>query len=148
MTQSAVEAKNDHIAKMGRPLGELFSALWQEVATIHFQWKEYVELFGAKSERIALLNDVAPYFFRMIQDGMWETSLLHLTRLTDPPVTRVRKEEKTNLSVRALPELIGDANLNANVAKLVDDAVEATGFARDWLCRRISDSDLKQSFEQ
>ena len=148
MTQSAVEAKKANIAKMGEPLGEMYSALWQEVATIHFHWKEYVELFGANSERIALLNDVAPFFFRMIQDGLWETSLLHLTRLTDPAVTRVRKEEKTNLTVRALPELIDDANLKANVTKLVNDAVEATGFSRDWRDRRIAHRDLKLALEQ
>jgi hypothetical protein len=148
MTQSAVEAKIANIAKMGEPLGEMYSALWQEVATIHFHWKEYVELFGVNSERIALLNDVASFFFRMIQDGQWETSLLHLTRLTDPAVARVRKEEKTNLTVRAVPELIGDANLKANVDKLVRDAVEATGFARDWRDRRIAHRDLKLALEQ
>jgi hypothetical protein len=145
MTQSAVEAKNANIAKMGEPLGEMYSALWQEVATIHFHWKEYVELFGTKSERITLLNDVAPFFFRMIQDGLWETSLLHLSRLTDPPITRVRKEEKANLTVRALPQLIGDANLKANVTKLVKDAVEATGFARDWRDGRRQQSGCKES---
>src|SRR5580692_4025542 len=111
MTQSANEAKKANIAQMGEALGELYSALWQEVATLHFHWKEYVELFGTKSERIALLNDVAPHFFRMIQDGMWETSLLNLTRLTDPTATRVGKEQKPNLTVRALPNLIDDANL-------------------------------------
>jgi hypothetical protein len=148
MTQSAVEAKKANIAKMGEPLGVMYSALWQEVATLHFHWKEYVELFGTKSERIALLNDVAPHFFRMIQDGIWETSLLNLTRLTDPSVTKVRKEEKANLTVRALPELIDDANLKANITKLVIDAAEATRFARDWRDRRIAHRDLKLALEQ
>ena len=62
--------------KDGEPLGALFSALWQEVAVLHFHWKEYVELFGTKPERIALLNRAAPHFFRMLQDELWESTLL------------------------------------------------------------------------
>lgn len=148
MTQSASEAKKANIATMGEPLGEMYSALWQEVATLHFHWREYVELFGTKSERIALLNSVAPHFFRMIQDGMWETSLLNLTRLTDPPTTRVGREQKPNLTVRALPDLIDDATLKTKLGQLVVEAVSATLFARDWRDRRIAHRDLKLALEQ
>lgn len=148
MEQTAAEAKDENIAKMGEPLGAIYSALWQEVATLHFHWKEYVELFGTDSERIKLLNRVAPHFFRMIQDGVWELSLLGLTRLTDPAASKVRKEEKTNLTVQALPELIDDPTLKANVTKLVAEAVATTKFARSWRDRRIAHRDLKLALEQ
>jgi hypothetical protein len=59
MGQSAEEAKKANIDKMGEPLGELYSALWQSVAVIHLYWTDYVELFGTKPERIALLNQTA-----------------------------------------------------------------------------------------
>jgi hypothetical protein len=64
---SADESKKENVAKMGEPLGQIYSALWQEIATLHFHWGEYVELFGNKPARITLLNDAAPFFFRMIQ---------------------------------------------------------------------------------
>jgi hypothetical protein len=148
MEQTAAEAKDENVAKMGEPLGVIYSALWQEVATLHFHWKEYVELFGTDPERIPLLNRVAPHFFRMIQDGVWELSLLGLTRLTDPAVSKVRKEEKTNLTVQALPELIDDPTLKENVTKLVAEAVAATKFARSWRDRRIAHRDLELALEQ
>lgn len=65
--RTAEKTKKANIEKMGEPLGTLFSALWQEVAILNFHWKEYVEPFGTKPERITLLNRAASTFFRMIQ---------------------------------------------------------------------------------
>jgi HEPN superfamily AbiU2-like protein len=48
----------------------------------------------------------------------------------------------------ALPNLIGDATLKTKVAQLVDEAVAATRFARDWRDRRIAHRDLKLALEQ
>ena len=70
---------------MGEPLGGVYSALWQAVSLVHHYWNEYVgNYFGTKPERIILLNETAPQFFRMLQDELWEMSLLHLARITDP----------------------------------------------------------------
>jgi hypothetical protein len=96
--QTADESKISNVAAMGEPLGALYSALWQHFATTYTHWLEYVELFGKKPERIDLLNRAAPQFFRMIQDELWEISLLHLARITDAPLMAGR----TNLSIRAL----------------------------------------------
>jgi hypothetical protein len=145
--RSADEAKKANIEKMGEPLGALYSALWQSVATIHFYWKEYVELFGTKPERIDLLNRAAPAFFRMLQDELWENSLLHLARLTDP-ANSPGKQAPTNLTVQALPALITDANLKETVSKLVTEAVKRTEFCRDWRNRHIAHRDLKLALEQ
>ena len=43
-TQSADEAKQAYVASMGESLGSIFHALWQEVAWLHFKWREYVVL--------------------------------------------------------------------------------------------------------
>jgi AbiU2 len=77
------EIKQENIGKMGDELGALYSALWQELAIAHLYWHEYVELFGAKPERVDVINKAAPAFFRMLQDELWEMSLLYLARLTD-----------------------------------------------------------------
>ena len=70
---------------MGEELGSLYHALWQEVVWLHTEWGEYVQLYGTKPSRIRLLNEAAPSFFRLVQDGLFETTVLKIARLTDPP---------------------------------------------------------------
>jgi hypothetical protein len=143
---TADEAKAANIAEMGAPLGELYSALWQEIATVHVYWKEYVELFGAKPERIDLLNRAAPAFFHMLQEELWELSLLRISRLTDPAKTG--RAGRKNLTIQALPALISDATLKAEVTALVEDTVLETEFCRDWRNRRIAHNDLLLMLQQ
>lgn len=140
--RTADEAKKANIEKMGEPLGTLFSTLWQEVAILHFHWKEYAELFGTKPERITLLNRAAPAFFRMIQDELWESTLLQLARLTDPANSH-GKQDRSNLTIQALPALITDAKLKDKVNTQIEDALKLTEFCRDWRNRRIAHRDLK-----
>jgi hypothetical protein len=145
--QSADEAKKSNIEKMGEPLGAVYSALWQAVAIAFVNWKDYTELFGTNAERITILNRAAPAFFRMIQDELWEISLLHLARLTDPAQSP-GKLDKSNLTVLALPALIADEQLKGNVSKLVGEATKTTAFCRDWRNRHIAHRDLKLALEQ
>jgi hypothetical protein len=147
MDRSAEETKKLNVEKMGAPLGEVYSALWQEVAVAHFYWKEYVELFGTKPERISLLNETAPHLFRMLQDELWETSLLRLARLTDP-TNSSGKQDKSNLTIQALPVLIEYAKLKEEVSKLIAVAINDTAFCRDWRNRHIAHRDLKLALEQ
>lgn len=84
MERTADQALAENIRVMGKDLGELYSALWQEVAWVHSKWAEYVQLFGVKESRIDLLNRAAPRFARLLQDSLWEDVLLHIARLTDP----------------------------------------------------------------
>ena len=136
---SAEEQKEANIAAMGEELGTRYSALWQELAIGYVYWLEYVDLFGTKSSRIEMLNQVAPMFFRMIQDELWGMTLLNLARMTDPAFSG---KDKPNLSIQALPLVIRDAGLKSTVAKLVDHASKATEFARDWRNRLIAHRDL------
>ena len=135
------EIKQENIGKMGDELGALYSALWQELAIAHLYWHEYVELFGAKPERVDVINKAAPAFFRMLQDELWEMSLLYLARLTDAPHT-FRHEDKSNLSIQALLPLTRDhIELNSKVSNLIQTAIGLTKFARDWRNRRIAHRD-------
>ncbi|MGZ8401653.1 MAG: AbiU2 domain-containing protein [Methyloceanibacter sp.] len=102
---TAQESRERYIAKMGEALGTQFAALWQEVAHLHMSWSEYVELFGTKPSRIDLLNSAAPRFFRILQDALWDETLLHIARLTDSPESG---KGKSNLTIRNLPELVDE----------------------------------------
>lgn len=141
------ETKAGNIDAMGGALGALYSELWQSLALIYSYWNEYVVLFGTKPQRIEILNRTAPFFFRMLQDELWEVSLLHLARLTDPP-TSIGKGGRTNLTIQALPELIADQTLKDEVLRLVEIAIAQTEFCRDWRNRRIAHRDLKLALKQ
>lgn len=145
--RTAEESKQANIAAMGEDLGLLYSALWQSSVTIYFYWGEYVELFGTKPERIQLLNQAAPTFFRMLQDELWENCLLHLARLTDPAKSPGGKD-RANLTIQALPELIPNAELRSQICKLIAEATKQTGFCRDWRNRRIAHRDLKLALDR
>jgi len=40
------EAKKDYIDRLGQDLGEVFHALWQQLAWLQVIWAEYKVLFG------------------------------------------------------------------------------------------------------
>ena len=135
--QTAEEVRQKHIECMGEELGELFFLLKQEILRLYLQWNEYANAFGDKESRVELLNRVAGGFARSIQDALWADVLLGLTRLTDPPQTG----KKTNLAVTRLLDLVKD-ELKEPVAELVEKAVAATEFARDWRNRYLAHRDL------
>jgi hypothetical protein len=79
------EIRVEYVRSMGPDLGQLYHELEDGVSWLHEKWGELLELFDKGPERIALLNEVAPNFFYLVQQVLWESVLLHLSRLTDPP---------------------------------------------------------------
>jgi len=142
--RTASQAKADHIAAMGQPLGEQYSALWQELVWLYRIWGEYEDLYGTKPSRVELLNRAAGSFFRVVQDALWEQTLLHIARLTDPP----RSAGKPNLSIQGLLSVIEDSKAKETVSKEVDKALNASDFCRDWRNRRIAHRDLDLALER
>lgn len=138
------DIKEKYIEKMGEPLGKLFYALWNEVAWLHFKWKQYFELYAAKSSRIELMNRAAPSFFRLVQDLCFEEIILHLARLTDPPKSCGRD----NLTIKLLPEQIKDEIVAPEIQKLIENAVESTQFCRDRRNRHIAHRDLSLALKE
>jgi hypothetical protein len=136
MTADELEKRN--IAKMGEILGKQYSALHNEVAILHLYWKEFLELFGTSEKRIERLNQAAPGFFRMLQDELFQTNVLHIARLTDPP----KSAGKTNLTLHNLPDLVSDKNLKNRLIGLLALAEKTTSFGRDWRNRRFAHYDL------
>lgn len=137
-TRTPDQVKAEYIRVMGDQLGPLYAALWQEVAGLHMKWAEFVTLFGTKPSRIELLNKVAPEFFSIVQNALWENVLLHITRLTDPQ----KSGRKQNLSILSMNELIDHPETKATAGDLANKALAATTFCRDWRNRRIAHRDL------
>ena len=142
--RTADEQKIIYVEKMGEDLGKVFHALWQEVAWLHSKWEEYVVLFGTKPSRIDLVNEAAPLFFRIVQDLLFEETLLHIARLTDPP----KSAGKENLTIRMLPSLINKEKLKIDIQSRVDLAIDKAGFCRDWRNRRIAHHDFELALKE
>jgi hypothetical protein len=77
----------------------------------------------------------------LVQDSIWEGTLLHLARLTDPP--KSPGKDRFNLTIQNLPDLINDANTKKRVGQLVQEAIDKTEFCRDWRNRHIAHRDLR-----
>lgn len=142
--RTAEQAKAESIAVMGQSLGELYEALWQEVAWLNSKWAQYVELFGTKPSRIDLLNQAAPSFFGYIQDALWEDIILHISRLTDSPVTG----RKPNLSIKRIPEQIEDLAFCQEIEFLIKSTVDNAAFCKDWRNRHIAHRDLHRALTE
>lgn len=137
--RTAEESKNANVLAMGEELGLLYSALWQQFAGLHHKWEQYVVLFATKQSRVELLNASAGQFFRVVQDALWDDTVLHIARLTDSPASVGR----ANLSIRRLPDLVGDEATKLAVTARVNDALVASEFCRDWRNRHIAHRDLE-----
>lgn len=138
--KTADEVEAERLAVLGPELGPLFHALDNEVSWLHAKWKQFRHLY-ATPETVDLLNEAAGFFFRVVQDMMWEDAVLHVTRLTDPPSTG-RKHKKHNLTLLRLPPAIALAELSTRVGGFVAKAEAAAAFARDWRNRHIAHRDL------
>lgn len=137
-------AKKEYIVCMGEPLGKLFYALNQEVEWLYMKWYEYITLYGTEPSRIDLMNKVAPLFFRVVQDSLFEATLLHIARLTDPP----KSAGKENLTVKRIPLLVSDQRLSGVLKSKIEVAVQKSEFCRDWRNRLIAHQDLKLAIEE
>jgi len=132
------QVREEHNGVLGPVLGPLYHGLYEEVTWLHAKWKQYRILFAESPERIDLLNEVAGFFFQVIQDVLWEDVVLHIARLTDPP----RSAGKDNLTILRLEGAVAEVALSVEVAALVDRARVAADFARVWRNRRLAHRDL------
>jgi hypothetical protein len=136
--KSAEQVLAEHVKVLGPQLGPLYNALYSEVVWLHAKWKQYRILYGDSPERIELLNSVAGFFFRVIQDVLWEDIVLHLARLTDPPQSMGRD----NLTLLRLPGAIQEPPLSGELATLIDEVRRESAFARTWRNRHLAHRDL------
>jgi hypothetical protein len=137
-SRTADDARDHYNEKMGESLGAVYHHLWQELAWIYAKLNEYLTSFGTKPSRVELVNSAAPHFFRVVQDALWEDTILHIARMTDPP----KSAGKTNLSVQQLSKLVNDGTLSKELEALIDKAKAASEFCRDWRNRRLAHREL------
>ena len=134
--RTAEESLEKYKKSMGDELGTVFFWILQETYYVSSLWNQYETLFE-RSERITLLNDSGGNFFGNVQRVFFEYVLLGIGRLTDP----LKTGKKENLTILQLPELVED-DIKPSLSNLVEKAVEASTFCRDWRNRKIAHNDL------
>jgi hypothetical protein len=132
------EILKDYTEAMGVELGSACAVLYHRIVWLHLRWALYNQLFAKSERRTALLNETAGSFFGALQSVLFDDLVLDLARLTDPP----RSAGKENLTLRRIPALISDPELQLEVRGLVEAAVSACASMRDWRNRRLAHADL------
>lgn len=136
------ELKKESAQILGEDLGKLFVYLRNELVILESNWSEFEELFGTNQKRVDLLNEAARHFFGNIQNLLFEATLLHISRITDPPETKAKGKSHKNLSIKGLTDLLPEGELKEKVTEQIDSALKASDFARTWRMKRIAHADF------
>jgi hypothetical protein len=142
--KTAEQVRDEHLQVLGRSLGPLYHALHEEVTWLHAKWKQYRILFAESPERIALLNGAAGFFFRVVQDVLWEDVVFHIARLNDVP----KSMGHDNLALSRLAEAVQEPALSLEVATLVERAKTDATFTRDWRNKHLAHRDLSLAIDR
>ncbi len=119
---------------------QLLHALEGEWAEVEWRFHEYRDLF--RPEFIPYLNAFAGSFIGLFQRVLWDDLLLGVTRLTDP----VGSGKRRNLTFRQVPSFFsGEPEKEEALEEMVQAAITAAEFARDWRNRRIAHRDLSHA---
>jgi hypothetical protein len=139
--RTAEEVRDRHMRDLGPELGAVYNVLSNDVTWLHAKWEQYRHLFAKSEQRIELLNETAGYFFRIIQDTIFEDIVLGLARLTDPIQTG-KGQKQQNLTLRRLPSLVSDAQLRLELNALVKVALDVCATPLVWRNKRLAHRDL------
>jgi hypothetical protein len=141
--RSPEEVLDHHLQVLGPALGVVYNSLFNDVSWLHDKWKQYRILFAASEKRIALLNEIAGFFFYFLQETIFEGIVLNLARLTDPIQTGRGGQQQENLTIQSLPSLVKDPDLSKELEELVNTALNTCSSFRMWRNKRFAHRDLK-----
>ena len=127
---------------MGKEFGTVFYKL-NNVWTYALVKSQEFRLLYSNIENLGLINVIGGRFFASIQDVLYDDILLQLTRITDNPKTKGRK----NLTIQILPGYLEDEKSKRKVTGLVKQVLNDTEFAKNWRNRRIAHMDYSHHMD-
>jgi hypothetical protein len=99
--------------KFPASIRDAFEGVWQDVASIHFKWNLYLDLFG-KPENIEVLNQTTPTVFHLIEESLRADMTMAFGRLLDP----AEQGSNKNLSLQHLVQELRPHVDEAHFSKL------------------------------
>lgn len=137
-TNSMEETRDSYISDMGDELGANFYELCRKLVELHVVWQQYLQLYGDGPETMHLLNRTSGLFFKIVENELWDSVLLGISRMTDRPTTGSNR----NLTILSLPAMIhGNHALRIELDGLCNKAVASAKFARNHRNKRIAHQD-------
>ena len=127
-TQTEADIRAAKIVAMGPDLGDIHYLLWHDLTWLHFEWRQFVELFGIDEARFQIMNDAAPRFFWSLERVLWQDILLGLSRLADPAGTAGQQ----NLTFRRLLSALPVDGPREEVLSALNEYELRVRFAREW----------------
>ena len=87
--------------KFPEPTRDTFAWLWQDVVSLHFKWRLYLDLYG-NPDAASVLDQTARGCFNLLAESLVNDIIMSFARLTDPANTC----GKDNLSIAHLLEVL------------------------------------------
>ncbi|MFH5884004.1 hypothetical protein ACG2F4_06805 [Halalkalibaculum sp. DA3122] len=146
---TAEEIKQKFVKSYPQDSGLLAYYLWNDIAHLHQNWKNYRIFYGTDQETIELLNELAPSFFNSLQRILRHEIILSIGRLTDPPYSG-RNRKKENASIKKLLEEVTstlDSDVEKELQKELKKLKKQTSKIRDLRNQIIAHSDLPTRLE-
>lgn len=138
VTRTMDEVKSNHVAVMGPELGEVYFGLYRSIVELHIVWQQYRELFASGNDVIKILNNGTGLFFKIVQDELWDSVLLRISRLVDPD----KQRNNENLCLRSIIKLIDDLELKSRYMKSCDEVKELAVNMLEHRNKRIAHFDI------
>lgn len=139
VTRTAEEATQARIDALGPEFGPLFRHVETDLYSLRNLWRMYVAFFGTSNERVELLNASSGPTAFVLEQTLFQSALLSLCRMTDPPSGQ--KGRSTNTTIKRFPHFLKDHSKLASLEQLIYDAGTETSFARSWRNKKIAHSD-------
>ena len=144
--QSAGQVKQTFIARFPEASGELAHWLWSDIAHLHMNWSNYLQLFGTDQDTVELLSTIASSYFSMTERVLRQDTLMRICRITDPSFSD-RAQKKPNASMRQLLLQTSEtlpAELRTEVESSLDVLDGLSGPIRDLRNKRFAHSDIDE----
>ena len=123
---------------MGAELGELFTALSAELQWMFIRWLQFRKLYVEKESRLEILNRSAPFFFWVVQQVLWDDTVLGIARLGGPP----KSAGKPQLALARLVPLLDDPGLKGRIVDQLATIDGKIDRATEWRHRHIAHREL------
>ena len=130
--------------KMPTELAVAHKLIGDELYFLYTKWNYYKLMFCSDVETITTLYYAAEFFFEIYREVLRDDIILSLCRLTDPATTNVKNQDKSNLTLKHLAEIIpeSDALLRQTLAADLQNIDSQSAEFRQHRNRRISHYDL------
>jgi AbiU2 len=147
MTDEATLRKTEAVKyreSMPGEVGDVFADLWQDLVVLQATWEIFTDLFATEQDTVDLLNEVSPFFFRVVQETLLHELHMLLARMTDPPFSGPGQKQH-NISLPRLLHEIEAADKSpfpTEVKPIISDIVDRCASLRKIRHKVIAHNDL------